>query len=273
MLFHIATAKTPDQPLQILQLTDSHLLEDPEKKFAGASPFKSLQAVLAHVSKHQDINNLDVILSTGDIAQESSLKTYQQYRDAIAVLDKPHYLIRGNHDESIEFPDLEDKDDPTVILVGTWCIILLNSQRDHCVYGEISDAQLKKLSVLLNEYQNYHVLIGLHHHTFAMGSEWLDQHILKNADAFTACLAPYQNIKLVICGHVHQTSEYSHNGVMFLSTPSTFIQFKPHSSNFCLDDRPPGYRMLNLYTDGRFSSEVYYLPESVGNIDQNLSEY
>ena len=275
MPFHISTAKK-EQPLQLIQLTDSHLLEDASKNFAGVYPLDCLKSVLAHIKQHQDLNQVDAILSTGDIAQEPSEKTYQQYLDQIDTFNKPHFIIRGNHDTGPSFPCNEDgqaHDQPTIILMGNWCIILLNSQLNGCTYGQISTPHLEQLSQILEQYQSYHILIALHHHTFPVGSAWLDQHILQNSDAFLARITPYKNIKLVICGHVHQTSEHVHQGITFLSTPSTFVQFKPHSQDFMLDDRPPGYRMIKLYGNGDFESEVHHLTESVGNIDHSLREY
>lgn len=273
MPHHIPIDKAPDLPLQFIQLTDSHLLKDPQEIFAGVSPFKTLQAVLAHIQDHHDLHHIDGILSTGDIAQEPALQTYQQYVDTVAKLNKPHFIIPGNHDEPALFPQPK-QNEPIVILVGNWCIVLLNSKLDHCIYGELSTEHLHKLQQILDQYQHsHHVLLALHHHTFPVGSAWLDQHILKNSAAFLACIAPYSNIKLVISGHVHQDFEYHHNGVVFLSTPSTFVQFKPKSEQFGFDNRPPGYRLLNLYSTGDFTTQVYHLAESIGNIDHSMSEY
>lgn len=274
MPLQIPITKAPDNPLQFIQLTDSHLLQDPEQIFAGVSPFKSLQAVLADIQHEHHLQDIDGILSTGDIAQEPALQTYQQYIDAVAQLNKPHFIIPGNHDEPALFPPSEHSDAPIVILAGTWCIIMLDSQLDRCIYGEISTAHLIKLQQILDQYQHsHHVLLALHHHTFPVGSAWLDQHILKNSADFLACIAPYSNVKLVISGHVHQDFEHQHNGVVFLSTPSTFVQFKPKSQQFGFDSRSPGYRLLNLYANGDFTTQVYHLAESIGNIDHSMSEY
>lgn len=256
--------------VRLVQLTDPHLLEDPTKAFAGIVPYQSLQAVLKHVTEQQ---KFDLVVTTGDIAQEGTKQTYQQYLDTVATLKAPHFYIRGNHDETTDFPDLKSKEDFQIILVEKWCIILLNSQVDEHVYGMISPNQLQQLPALLDQYHDYHILLGLHHHTFAVGCAWLDQHSLQNADAFLACITPYQNVRAVICGHVHQESTFTHQHIKFLSTPSTFIQFKKQSDEFCLDNLPPGYRMLYLHPDGYIESQVHYLAEPIGEIDHSLSKY
>jgi Icc protein len=45
-----------------------------------------------------------------------------------------------------------------------------------------------------------------------------------------------------------------------LSTPSTCAQFRPGSDSFAIDERPPGYRWLDLRADGRLDTEVVWLP-------------
>ena len=273
MIIQLPYQKSEHRPLQLIQFTDSHLLEQPEKHFAGISPIASLKAVIKHLKATTDLNDIDLIINTGDVAQDSNTVTYQQYLELLNSLDTPHFLIRGNHDDGVDFPKPDAKDEPIVVLCGPWCFILLNSQADHCIYGEISQAHLTRLNELLIEYQDYHTVITLHHHTFAVGSAWLDQHILKNSAELLACITPHQNVKLVLCGHVHQTSEYQHAHIHFMSSPSTFVQFTPNSEDFSLDDRYAGYRSFALYPDGHFTSQLHYLTESVGVVDKSITEY
>ncbi len=72
-----------------------------------------------------------------------------------------------------------------------------------------------------------------------MGSTWLDGVALRDADAFWDIIDEHKNVRAVVCGHVHQQNERLHNGVLFLSTPSTCAQFLPKSEFFALDERPP----------------------------------
>lgn len=258
------------QPIRILQLSDPHLLEDKHKTFAGILPFLSLQKVLEHVQQHLPV---DCILTTGDIAQEPTTTTYQYYFDEIAKLNLPHFWVRGNHDDNDSFPEQNEQDEPEVILIDRWCIILLDSEVIDKVYGEISDDHLDKLHDILQSHQDYHVLIALHHHTFAVNCAWLDAHKLKNSDAFLECISSYLNVRLVLCGHIHQIFEKQYQHILFLSCPSTCIQFKPQSDEFCLDHLPPGYRILELYADGQVKTEVHRLAENVGDVDYQLCGY
>lgn len=67
-------------------------------------------------------------------------------------------------------------------------------------------------------------------------------------------------MRLVLCGHVHQETDLLHEGVRFISSPSTCIQFEPLSRDFGLDSKGPGWRYLQLYADGRIETQVHRLP-------------
>jgi Icc protein len=47
--------------------------------------------------------------------------------------------------------------------------------------------------------------------------------------------------------------------VRYLCTPSTCMQFKPRDPGFVVDDRPPGYRVVDLLDDGGIATEVVWL--------------
>lgn len=269
MSFHL-NSPLPDQPLRILQISDPHLLQDQQGVFAGIQPYASLQAVLDQ-AKTQGM--FDCVLCTGDIAQEPTAQTYQNYLDAVQILDIPHFWIRGNHDDTVDFPEQSNRQQPKVIFAGQWCMLLLNSQKQGCIYGELCAEQLAFVQDYLQRYPDYFFLIALHHNTFPVGCSWLDPHRLKNADAFLDCIKPYPHIRIVLSGHVHQVFEYQQEQIHFLSCPSTSIQFKPHQEKFCLDVLTPGYRILELHADGQHQTQIFRLDANLGEIDLTLSAY
>jgi len=149
---------------------------------------------------------------------------------------------------------------PEMQLVGEhWQVILLDSQVYGTPHGWLSHLQLAELEAALQQHPEKYALICLHHHTFPVGSIWLDQHDLKNANDFLTLLARYPQVKAVMCGHVHQEYDQIHQGIRFLTSPSTCIQFKPLSVDFSLDTMSPGWRYLQLYPDGRLATQVWRL--------------
>src|SRR5690606_30743830 len=111
----------------------------------------------------------------------------------------------------------------------------------------------------LREHRNQHVLVCLHHHPIRMQSEWLDHVGLRDADAFLGAIREHSNVRGVLWGHVHQSLDSFIHGVRFMATPATCAQFLPGSAEFALDNRPPGYRFLELMADGSMATEVCWL--------------
>jgi len=72
-------------------------------------------------------------------------------------------------------------------------------------------------------------------------------------------LSQHDNVRAILCGHVHQDMQKVRSGATVISTPSTCVQFKPNSDDFALDTCSPGWRELTLYADGQFETHVQRL--------------
>ena len=69
----------------------------------------------------------------------------------------------------------------------------------------------------------------------------------------------HSNVRGVLWGHVHQSLDSFVHGVRFMASPATCAQFLPGSVDFAIDNRPPGYRVLELMPDGTIATEVCWL--------------
>jgi Icc protein len=116
--------------------------------------------------------------------------------------------------------------------------------------------QLLELALQSAQAQSLYTLVCLHHQPVTIGSNWLDEQMVRDADAFFAVLDQYVGVRAVLWGHVHQEIDRLRNGVRLLASPSTCVQFAAGSVNFKADDRPPGYRWLELHGDGRLETAV-----------------
>ncbi|NMV27988.1 3',5'-cyclic-AMP phosphodiesterase, partial [Vibrio parahaemolyticus] len=100
-----------------------------------------------------------------------------------------------------------------VLLGEHWQLILLDSQVVGVPHGRLSDQQLTLLEEKLAEHPERHTLVLLHHHPLLVGSAWLDQHTLKDAEAFWQVVERFDNVKGILCGHVHQDMNVLHKGI------------------------------------------------------------
>lgn len=255
------TLNQPDDGIvRLLQISDTHLFADPNRDLLGIVTAASFQAVLDAIADLPIAH--DVVLATGDLSQDHTAESYQRFASMANNLNKPIHWLPGNHDHRVLMQnELQTAGiRPEMQLVSEhWQVILLDSQVYGTPHGWLSHLQLEQLETALQQHPEKHALICLHHHTFPVGSIWLDQHDLKNANDFLAVLARYPQVRAVLCGHVHQEYDQLHQGIRFLTSPSTCVQFKPLNVDFALDTLSPGWRYLQLYPDGSIATQVWRL--------------
>lgn len=236
--------------VRILQITDTHLFAGETDTLLGINTLHSYHAVLDAIVKQQ--LPADLIVATGDLVQDQSTRAYQRFTDGIARLPAPCVWLPGNHDYqpsmAQELAAAGISPSKQVLLGDQWQILLLDSQVQSVPHGELSDDQLIWLDNCLAQQPDRHTVVMLHHHPLASGCTWLDQHSLRNSHMLAEVLTRYQNIKGILCGHIHQDLDVMWNGIRMLATPSTCVQFKPHCTNFTLDTAAPGWRYLELTT-------------------------
>lgn len=246
-------------PLLVAQISDLHLFADERQDLLGWNTWASWEAILEHLEMAQALP--DLILLTGDLSQDETEGAYRRLAHRLTPLGIPTYWLPGNHDHvptmqrTLNTPPIyADK----VIERGGWKFLLLSTNVPGQVYGALSGDSLKWLDSSLTQTPVHQpVVIALHHPPFLVGSPWLDKSGLQNTSALLDILDRHPQVRLVLFGHIHQEFEHQRRGVSYLSTPSTCIQFMPQSTNFALDDARPGFRMIQLYPDGRFETLIH----------------
>ena len=242
-------------PFVIAQVSDTHLFADLNQTLMGFPTGKSFQAVLAQIQKIQP----DLLLFTGDISQDETLTSYQHFLDLVAPLNIPTHWIPGNHDRLPLMESLLNQNSISAeksVQVGGWHLLLLNSMIPGKVYGQLSPETLKWMEQQLQTYRDLPTLIALHHPPFPIGSAWMDKIGLHQADHLLSIIDRHPQVQLVVFGHIHQEFQQQRRGVTYLGTPSTCVQFQPHNPNFGLANQSPGFRLLSLYANGQFETEV-----------------
>jgi Icc protein len=252
------------QSVRLIQFTDTHLSGDPASSLRGVVCLPALQAAVADAAHR--CSRPDGILITGDLVQDDP-QGYRWIRHVFGGSKVPVMCLAGNHD----LPDqmrIELARAPFhvggEIDLGHWTIVLLDTWIEHSADGRIGPQQLARLREALLAHHHRHVLICLHHHPINIRSEWLDRVGLEDSAEFLAIVREHANVRGVLWGHVHQSMDSFEHGVRFMATPSTCAQFAPGSRDFAIDDRPPGYRVLELMADGSIATEVVWL-ESYGS--------
>ena len=240
--------------LRLVQVTDTHLTGTSDGELLGMNTARSARAVIDAAKRW---GNIDCFLVTGDIAADEQPTAYAQLGEMLCQ-DTPSLWLPGNHDDihsnlkPLE-PHLRRR-----LRTPNWDVVMLETQVRGEVGGALNASELAALEVAIDEAvaENKYLLVATHHPLRTMGSAWLDEQSVRNADEALDMLAPHADRVLTISGHVHQESDEVILGIRMLTTPSTCVQFAPGSEDFALDDLSPGYRSLRLYADGSVQTDV-----------------
>jgi len=259
--------------LNIIQVTDSHLRKESEGTLLGMNTRDSLDAVLELV--RQGSVAPDLVLATGDLAQDGSTEAYQCFESKMAQFQCPSVWFSGNHDNPVTMAESVANSEVLikVKIVGSWKLIFLDSSVRNKVYGEFSKAELALLELELTRDQDKFVAICFHHHPVEVKCAWLDTIGLHNADEFFAVADRFNHIRLILWGHIHQEYDQMRKGVRLLASPSTCVQFKPYSEHFAVDDLAPGYRWLKLGSNGEIETAVERANHIEFVVDMNSKGY
>ncbi|MCY4426228.1 MAG: 3',5'-cyclic-AMP phosphodiesterase [Halieaceae bacterium] len=258
MSAHVRELELNTDPLRVVQITDTHLSHREGGSLLGLDTDFSLQQVIKLALAEPRPAGL--VLATGDIADNGDADAYRRARRYLRGLAEDTFWLVGNHDcmENMQ-GELGNRGQLVrVINTGHWQIVLLDSHIPGETGGELGEEELAWLEQCLGESaaRGLHSLVCLHHQPIPVGSAWIDQQMVRDREQFFAVIDRYPQVRGVLWGHVHQDLERSRGGVRLLSTPSTCVQFAPDCDVFKVDDASPGYRWLDLYSDGRIETGV-----------------
>lgn len=252
----------PDpRPLKVVQITDLHLgLRAGTMYGVAIDTDSTLAAVLQDIGRQAP--DADLMLVTGDLAEDPVAATYERLREALSAQSMPVHCLAGNHDDRALMERILRGPRPTcdrVVASGAWIIVLLDSTVPGQTGGALDDDELALLEESLASHPARNALICVHHPMMPVGCRWLDRLGLANADALFGVTDRHDRVRGMLFGHAHQHFEAERRGVRILGTPSTCLQFRRGSDDFALDTLPPAWRELLLHPDGRIDTRVVYL--------------
>jgi Icc protein len=246
----------------VLQFTDPHLTGSPDMRVRGVATAATLARCVAHARLRHP--RPQAVLLTGDLVHDDPAG-YAALRERFRDFGSPVHCLPGNHDEARNVK-LALTGTPFVhefaTRYGRWLVVMLDSTVPGEHGGRLAGAELARLDAALGASPASHALICLHHHPVPHGSAWLDELMLANAPEFFELLARHRGVRGLAWGHTHQPFEGMHGRIRLMGTPSTCMQFTQHADEFEVDDRPPGYRWLELGDDGGIETGVEWVQES-----------
>lgn len=241
--------------VDLLQITDMHLLADPADTLLGMPP----RATFREVVEQAGTNRWDLALLTGDLSQDGTPAAYEAIRETVAPVDAPCYWVPGNHDRlpvmKRTLNGLPFRSD-RAFAAGGWRVVMLDTALPEHTHGALSEGELAFLERTLTAHPETPTLIAMHHSPVPVGSAWLDPINLRDPGPFREIVEAHPQVRLALFGHVHQAVEAQWGDTHLYGCPSTCFQFAPKSDEFALDDVDPGFRRVTLDEDGSFDVSV-----------------
>ncbi|RDB43840.1 phosphodiesterase [Halomonas sp. DQ26W] len=226
--------------MRIVQITDCHLHADLRARSRAGFPLRQLEAVVnAAIGEHPDL-----VLVTGDVSQDETTASYELAHGVLSRLDCPWFWLAGNHDQ----PQLMEpvKAIRREVDLGGWRLLTVDTCVPGQAHGEIGETRLAELVERLGA-DDRPTLLAMHHPPLILGSEWLDAIGLKDRDVLWQTLADFPQVRMILCGHIHQALASQRQGVAIYGAPSTTDQFLSGSADFAIDEASrPGYRIVEL---------------------------
>lgn len=248
----------------VVQLSDPHLLQDPEARLRGVPTRQTLADVLAlALARYPELCRL---VLTGDLAHDEAPATYPDLRALLGASASKARVLPGNHDDRAglraAFPEATGEHAESIRFVDGlegWCLVGLDSQIPGQNEGRLGDEQRAWLANTLERHRDAPTILFVHHHPVPTGHTWLDSMGLEDAAPLAALLAGAPQVRAVCHGHIHRAFEARLGSIPVYGAPSTAFQFPANPDAGAYDLRPPGMRVLHLEGD-TLRTEVVRLP-------------
>lgn len=252
------------ESMLIVQITDTHI-KSPRGRLAyrQVDTAANLERCVRHVMRLDPLP--DIALMTGDLADFGAPEEYSVLRELIEPLSMPVYVIPGNHDNRsvmrTAFADhgyLSDKDEfvqysieqTAVRLVGLDTLIPGEAE------GELCDRRLAWLDETLKQHPDRPTVLFMHHPPFETGIVAMDKQGFRNPENLATVLDRHEQVRHIICGHVHRPIHVQWHGVT--------VSIGPSASHYvALDLNPSDWPHFFLEPP---SCQLYYWKDSTGLI-------
>jgi Icc protein len=219
----------------VVQLSDTHL------KASSDVPARSLRAAVAAVAA--EVPAIDLVLLTGDLADDGGLAATEEVRAIVAELGAPILALAGNHDDPAAVTTVFGP--PAPVTLDGWCIVPVDTFVADQTAGRVDNA---RATTLLDgvEATGLHLLVALHHPPAGPSTHpWF---VLGGAERFVPDLARRPTVRAVASGHLHQAFVQPTEGPPVVGAPSTLYAIRHEDEHW--EMAPDGLIGATVWTLG-----------------------
>lgn len=211
--------------MKFIHLTDTHLIEGGGDLY-GSNPNQRLRQAVAHFMVHQP--DAEALVITGDLTHYGEADAYKQLREILSVVNKPVYLIPGNHDRrdviKDYFPSIECDENGFIQYTkdfGDYLAIFLDTNEPGVSWGVFCEQRSTWLRKQLAD-STKPVLLFMHHPFFPIGIHSMDAISLRETAPFLDAIKGFESrIQQIFFGHIHRPITGSYRKMPFFTLKGT----------------------------------------------------
>lgn len=253
--------------VRILQISDPHIVVPPDRVSDRIDSADLLKRAVARIAADMPrIGPIDAVIVTGDVSDDGKPASYALFRDLMAPLGLPVFVIPGNHDlrapMRAAFPGMPAAGRLNwTAKVGDLHLVGLDTLIEGQGGGILDAPTLAFLSDVLAAAGDGPVLLAVHHPPFASGIAFMDAIGLDGSDRLATVLDASRAQVRIVCGHIHSVMVAAVGGAVALSGPATCSTFvtdlRPDapvgfflaSGGFMLHDWDGAFRSVHIGND------------------------
>jgi Icc protein len=228
----------------VLQISDTHLRAEPNKP-VRKNPDATLAASIAAVA---DVAP-DLVLLTGDLADDGSVAALARLQAMVAPFAAPTLAIAGNHDDLGNVRSVFGE--VSTAEVGAWRVVAVETMIRRRIHGAVDVAALCRRLDALDQRPT---VIAVHHPPRSPSTHrWFR---LTGATAMLAALHERPHVRAVVSGHLHEVFRYREDGLELCGAPSAYYAIEHVGESYeVAPDGLVGTQLLTLGDDGSFACE------------------
>lgn len=250
--------------LKIIQLTDIHLPANEIDILYGINIHSVVYKVAEKISQIEDI---DCIIITGDIANKGDYNAYITLDNAFKNINVPIFWLQGNHDFSEVMlqvaTKVKIKADKCFTIKNTKFILLQSVMRDEDDLslnkgrGYLFNYEMIFLKRELEENDFDSCVIALHHPP-VLSNSWTDRRILDNRLEFISLIEKFPKVKVVLYGHQHIAQQTIINKINYICPPPVSYHYNPNGEKFSLLENKQGFGIIIIDNEGNVIAKNVY---------------
>ncbi len=243
--------------LVIAQITDFHLRVDGKLYNGDIDTKDKLETCIRHLNRLDP--QPDLVLATGDLADEPDEDTYSAMREIFERLKMPIYVIPGNHDDrnmvrrafsSLGYlpangPFLHYTiEDYPLRMIG------LDTLEKDGEGAEMCADRLHWLDDRLSEQPDRPTFIFMHHQPIMTRMGYIEKNAFPGAAEMGILIRRHQHVEWITCGHLHRPIQLRWGGTTVSIAPSSAFQRTltlDNNMDKAFINEPPGM-LIHMWT-------------------------